>query len=73
MAVTILYCLDGFNYDNTKTFYENISNLKEEMFVINQDPISLYKKYIYSQSEFNYFIERLKRGRKAFDLIPPSS
>lgn len=72
MAITILYCLDGFEYDDNKNFYENITKLETKMFLINRDPIALYKKYIYSQEEFNYFIERLKRGRKNFDSIPPT-
>ena len=73
MAITILYCLDDFVYDNNKNFYENIKSMEEEMALINKDPISLYKKFFYSQNEFISFIEKLKRGRKKFETIPPSS
>lgn len=73
MAIVILYCLDGFDYDINKPFVSNLKQIEDKISHILLDAKTFIEKNIKEQSIFVGFLKKLNEGKKVFDSIPPAS
>lgn len=73
MAIAILYCLEGLEYNKDISFNENMKKIKYEIENILKDKKTFIDDNIEDKKEFEDFIQKLIEGKKVFDSIVSTS